>query len=217
MNRLLFINPNSTGSMTNAIEASAKAALPEAHIEAWTSHDGPPAIEGPADGAAAVPPLLDLCAEATGFDAIVIACFDDTGLAEAKRRAPVPVIGIGEAAFHSARLLGHRFSVVTTLSISVPVIENNIAQTGFADICGRVRASELPVLAIEQDPPGAVRRITEEAARALAEDNISAIVLGCAGMTGLTESLARLDVAIIDPITSAAHLADAIASLQKGA
>ena len=212
--RLLIINPNSTQSMTDAILASAQAAT-DFKVEAWTSHDGPPSIQGEEDGLRAVPPLLELIKSATDFDAIIIACFDDTGLAEAKALANVPVIGIGEASYHTARLLGCRFSVVTTLSISVPVLQKNIAQTGFSDICSRVRASEVPVLAIEHDPKASFAAIRAEALTACQEDGISAIVLGCAGMTGLRESLSDLEAVIIDGVSAAVGLAASLAALQK--
>jgi hypothetical protein len=48
-----------------------------------------------------------------------IACFDDTGLEAARGVSFAPVIGIGEAAFHLASMLGRRFSVVMTLSRSI--------------------------------------------------------------------------------------------------
>lgn len=200
--------------MTEAVLASARAELPGHPVEAWTSTGGPPAIQGAEDGALAVPPLLELIEGAEGFEAIVIACFDDTGLAEAKAMSPVPVIGIGEASYMAARLMGHRFSVVTTLPVSVPVIEANIRETGFDDICGRVRAANVPVLEIEASPGAALDAIAAEASRAIAEDDVSAIVLGCAGMTGLQDRIASLGVAAIDGVRTAAHLARAASGIR---
>ena len=40
----------------------------------------------------------------------------------------VPVIGIGEAAFHMASLIAAKFSVVTTLSRSIVPIEHNLTR-----------------------------------------------------------------------------------------
>ncbi len=57
-----------------------------------------------------------------------------------RRRAAAargPVIGIGEAAFHLASLIAHRFSVVTTLSRSIAPIEANLMKYG---LDRRVRA-----------------------------------------------------------------------------
>ena len=73
---------------------------------------GPVSIEGYYDEAFSVPGLLAEIAkgEAQGVAGHIVACFDDTGLEAARSTADAPVIGIGEAAFHFASLLGHRFS-----------------------------------------------------------------------------------------------------------
>lgn len=204
---LYFINPNSTASMTEAMLAAARAALPEVAMAGWTSHDGPPAIQGPEDGAFATAPLLARVKEAeqAGAAGIVIGCFDDTALTQAQQTVQCPVVGIGQAAFHQAALRGWRFSVVTTLAVSVPVIEENIAGYGLGGFLGRVRASEIPVLALEADPNAACARILDEARRAIAEDGVDAIVLGCAGMVHVTRALrTALDVPVIDPVEAAA-------------
>ncbi|WP_425072145.1 aspartate/glutamate racemase family protein [Sagittula sp. S175] len=203
---IYVINPNSTASMTEAMLAAARATLPDVAMAGWTSHDGPPAIQGPEDGALAGPPLLKRVKDAAdaGASGIVIGCFDDTALAEAQRAVSCPVIGIGQAAFHMAAMRGWRFSVVTTLAVSVPVIEENIRAYGLEGFCGKVRASEIPVLALEADPNAACTRILAEAQVALAEDKVDAIVLGCAGMVHVTRTLrTALDVPVIDPVEAA--------------
>lgn len=211
--RLLFINPNSTASMTETIAAAARAAAPAGvEVVARTNAAGPPAIQGEADGAAALPGLLaEIAAAGDTADAIVIACFDDTGLAEARALAPCPVLGIGQAAYLAAVLLGHRFSVVTTLAVSVPILEANLAAYGLAGACARVRASGIPVLEVE----AAGEAIAAEAERAIAEDGADAIVLGCAGMAGLVERLATLPVPVIDGVAAATSLALAAAALSR--
>lgn len=183
--RILIVNPNSTRSMTDGIvQAARTAATADVEVTGLTNTEGPPAIQGEADGLAATPGVVEAIRQGAsdGADAAIIACFDDTGLAEARASVPIPVVGIGQAAFHVAMLFGGQFSVITTLSVSVPVIEDNIARYGFAASCARVRASGLPVLSLEQDPSSA-RDCLIECARSVArEDGASAIVLGCAGM-----------------------------------
>lgn len=213
---ILVINPNSTEAMTRSIEAAAKAAAGKGTtITALNPHDTPPAIQGAEDGAAALPGLYRLfhaeVVEKGGYDACIIACFDDTGLMALKRRSPVPVIGIGEAAFHAATLLGERFSVVTTLGVSVPVIEGNLAAYGFAARCGKVRASEVPVLALETDKDASCETIAAEIAVAIADDKPDAIVLGCAGMADLALTLSdRFRLPVIDGVAAAIALAEGL-------
>ncbi|MDO9638450.1 MAG: aspartate/glutamate racemase family protein [Pseudotabrizicola sp.] len=207
---LLFLNPNSTVAMTQAMVAVARATDPEAQITGWTNTGGPPAIQGPEDGAAAVAGLLAMLPSAreAGADAIVIGCFDDTGLAQIRATAHCPVIGIGQAAFHVAALLGHRVSVITTLQVSVPVIAANIAAYGFADQVARVRASGLGVLEVDEASPAAIARLDQEILLAGAEDGISAVVLGCAGMAPLVTQLAHgTPMAVIDGVAAATRLA----------
>lgn len=203
---IIVINPNSTATMTDAMVGAARAVAPDLQIEGWTSHDGPPAIQGRDDGLAASAPLLSLVDKAgsLGADGIVIGCFDDTALVEAAARVDCPVIGIGQAAFHYCALRQLRFSVVTTLSVSVPILRENIESYGLSTHLGQVRASEVPVLDLEHAPENATARILETARAAVAEDDIDAIVLGCAGMVHVTRRLReQLPCAVIDPVEAA--------------
>lgn len=214
--RILVINPNSTASMTAAIgEAARRAAAPGTAVAAVNPPDGPAAIQGAADGEAALPGLFAVfereVMQAHSCDAVVVACFDDTGLTALKARSPVPVVGIGEAGFLAAMLVAERFSVVTTLAVSLPVIEANLAAYGWAGRCARVRASGVPVLDLEGGAQAVVERIAAEIERALAEDGCQAIVLGCAGMADLAGGMSeRFGVPVIDGVTAAVALCEAL-------
>ncbi|MEM9699671.1 MAG: aspartate/glutamate racemase family protein [Pseudomonadota bacterium] len=205
---IIIINPNSTVSMTEAMLAQARKAAPHQRFEGWTSHNGPPAIQGPKDGETAKEPLLQLVDQASklGTDGIIIGCFDDTALDEAVARADCPIIGIGQASYHYAALRNWRFSVVTTLSVSVPVIEDNIQRLGLGPFVSRVRASEVPVLDLDAAPATASEIITSEALQAQKLDGISAVVLGCAGMVEVYHQVERaLSVETINPVSCAAR------------
>ena len=216
--RLNIINPNTSASMTRSIAtAAAKAARPGTSIRAVESQFGPASIEGFYDDAFAVPGLLARIGEgdAEGVDAHVIACFDDTGLDPARTLARVPVVGIGEAAFHVASLVCHRFAVVTTLARSIAVIESNLIRYGLDRRCARVRACEVEVLALDDPASNARARIGGEIAGALEADGADAIVLGCAGMADLAASLsAEFGVPVIDGVAAAVTLAEGLSALR---
>ncbi len=127
--------------------------------------------------------------ERAGVAGHVIACFDDTGLDAARVIARAPVVGIGEAACHLASLVAGRFSIVTTLSRSIPALEHNLVRYGLASRCARVRASDVAVLELEEPHSDARRRIAAEIEAAIRDDRAEAIVLGCAGMADLAEDL----------------------------
>lgn len=209
---IVLINPNSTDVMTKAmVEAALKVGVT---LTGWTSHDGPASIQGPEDGAACIPPLLALVHEASdaGAKAIIIGCFDDTGLDAARDIASCPVIGIGQAAYHMAVLSGAKFSVVTTLDVSVPILENNIHSYGFTSQLARVRASGVPVLDLETDPAGTADVVIGEINRAVTEDKVDTVVLGCAGMGHIQAYVGNIgNTRLVDGVTSAAQLAKILA------
>jgi allantoin racemase len=214
---LNIVNPNTTAAMTRTIAAAAQQAKrPDTTIRAVESAFGPASIEGAYDDAFAVPGLLHRIAEgeAAGADAHVIACFDDTGLDAARALSDAPVVGIGEAGFHLATMLAHRFAVVTTLSRSVPVLENNLLRYGLDRRCARVRATDVPVLELDNPASNARARVGAEIARALEEDGAEAIVLGCAGMADLAASLsAEYGCPVIDGVAAAVVMAEGMATI----
>jgi allantoin racemase len=215
--RILIVNPNTTAAMTEKIGSAACAvAAAGTEIIAVNPPDGPVSIEGYYDEVFSVPGLLAEIAkgDAAGVSAHIIACFDDTGLEAARSASPAPVIGIGEAAFHLASMLGHRFSVVTTLSRSIAAIENNLLKYGLAARCGKVRACEVPVLALDDPTSNAIAQIGAEIERAKQEDRAEVIVLGCAGMADLAAHLAdRHALPVIDGVAAAVKLAEAFGAL----
>src|SRR5262249_16202057 len=146
-------------------------------------------------------------------DAIIIACFDDTGLDAARCQADVPVVGIGEAAFHAASFLSCKFSVITTLGRSVPGIEANLKRYGLVARCAKVRATAIPGLELERGDRGTVAGMKAEMGGALEEDTAEAIVLGCAGMADLMRSLSEeFKVPVIDGVACATTFAEALAA-----
>ena len=214
---LHIVNPNTTASMTQKIASAARGvASAETEIFATQPESGPASIEGYYDEAFAVPGMLQRIAEAEakGVAGHIIACFDDTGLDAARCLARAPVVGIGEAAFHIASLIAGRFSVVTTLGRSIPIIEHNLVRYGLASRCAGVLAAEVPVLELEKPGSTARARISQEIERAKTEHACEAIVLGCAGMADLATDLSKQHgLPVIDGVACAVALLQSVARL----
>lgn len=177
---------------------------------------GPVSIEGYYDEVFAIPGMLEEIrqGEAAGCAGSIIACFDDTGLDAARALASGPVVGICEAAMHTATLLGHSFSVITTLRRSVPAITWLAQRYGMARHCRRVRAAEVPVLALEDPASDALNHIRTEIRRAIAEDEAECIILGCAGMADLARLLSQeFAHPVIDGVAVAVKLVEGLVSL----
>ncbi|SMF68837.1 allantoin racemase [Tistlia consotensis] len=215
--RILVINPNSTASMTARIAAAARAAAaPGTEIEAANPSDGPVSIEGRYDEAFAVPGLLRLvrAGERRGIDGYVIACADDIGLAAAREIARGPVVGHTEAAALLAGRIAGGFSIVTTLSRSLPVFHELMQRYGTAPLCRSVRASDIPVLELENPASDARARLSREIELAVREDGAEAILLGCAGMVDLAAELsADFGLPVIDGVSAAVKLVEALVGL----
>jgi allantoin racemase len=210
--KILVVNPNTTSSMTAKIASAARAvARPDTEIVAANSQNGPASIQGFLDIATCVPGLLEEVKRHPDVDAIVIACFDDTGLDAVRCIASVPVLGIGEAAYHAASMIAAKFSVVTTMSRSVPGLENNLARYGLAQKCVRVRATNIPVLKLEEGDPKTLDKIRLEIRNAIEHDHAEAIVLGCAGMADLMAHLSQeFGLPVIDGVAAGVALAEAL-------
>ena len=213
--RLLVVNPNTTASMTAKIGAAARrAASPGTDIVAVNPRRGPASIEGYYDEALSLAGLIEMVGEIPDVQGIVVACFDDTGVDAVRCMTRAPVVGIGEAGFHFASVLANKFSVITTLARSVSAIEHNLVRYGLATRCGRVRASDIPVLDLEKGNPATRARISAEIRAAIAEDRAEAVVLGCAGMTDLAASLSEEHgLPVLDGVVCAVAFCEGIARL----
>tara|TARA_R110002126_G_scaffold84342_1_gene205039 strand:- start:1911 stop:2588 length:678 start_codon:yes stop_codon:yes gene_type:complete len=218
---ILIINPNSTTSMTQAIGEAARAvAGPNTTITAINPKNSPASIQGPEDGQAALPHLIELFEQEVInrdiYDALVIACFDDTGLFQLRAKSPIPVIGIGEAAFHAAMLLSDQFSVVTTMDVSIPIIIDNIEQYGFEERCIKVRASCIPVLALEAGSIDTTAILEAEIEKAFIDDECGTVILGCAGMADFAQSMTdKFSKPVIDGVAASIGLCEMLHRLPK--
>lgn len=214
--RILVVNPNTTAAMTQIIAAAARAAAaPSSKIMAVTSRHGPASIEGYFDEALSVPGLLDCIreGEASGAQAAIIACFDDTGLDAARAMAAIPVLGICQSALSLAALVAKRIAIVTTDPKAVVPLEELVQRYGMAG-CVRVRAAGIPVLALEDPAADAPAKLRAQIARALEDDHAEAIVLGCAGMADLAAALQReFQVPVIDGVGAAVKQAETLLAL----
>jgi allantoin racemase len=212
--RLHVINPNSTQSMTDKIGACARSvASPGTEIVCTNPTSTPASIEGQYDEAMSIPGLLAEIekGEQAGSDGFVIACFDDVGLGACREIATGPVLGICEAAMHAASMIATGFSVVTTLHRAVPLIEDLALRYGMDRRCRRVRAADIPVLALEELGSNARQKVLDEITRAVEEDRCEAVILGCAGMADLTAWLTKESgVPVIDGVAVAVRMVEAL-------
>lgn len=218
--RILVVNSNTTDSVTARVGAAARAvAAPGTVIEAISAPFGLPLIVSRADWLMAGPATLAALAERRGtYDAAVIACFGDPGLDAAKEMLEVPVLGISEAAFHAACMLGRRFGIVSFTAALRPMFEDCLAHHGLGARCAGFRMGP----AFSGDPG----RVAEERLELIADlvrasveqDGADVVILAGGPLAGIAPRLQPLvSVPLVDGTQAAVKLAEAMAGLMPRA
>ena len=213
--RLLVLNPNTTASFTNCIQEMARqSAAAGTEIVALNPISGPRSIESVYDELLSAQGTLELAiANLDACDALCIACYSDHPTVYALREITTkPVLGIAEASMIMACLVGRKFSVVTTNAEWVPLLSDAARRYGLAERCASVRATGMPVLALELgDEEQNFKAIVRQAELALEEDGAEVICLGCAGMSGLDKQLQQaIGVPVLDGVACAVKLLEGL-------
>src|SRR6202011_3020402 len=208
--RILVINPNSTSSVTRAID-DAMAPLrmsggPE--IDCLTLDEGPPGIESQTDADNVILPLCRVIGEQEADNAaFVIACFSDPGLFAAREATQKPVLGIAECGILTALTLGHRFGVISILARSVPRHLRYIAAMGV----GQRLAGDLPIgLGVSELADGrrTLSRMIESGCRLRDQHGADVLIMGCAGMAGYRGDLEEaVRIPVVEPTQAAVAMA----------
>ena len=209
--KVILINPNSTEAMTLSSVETAQKTAPEINFEGWTSFDGPPSIQGEEDGNHATKPLLELVKKANKQkpSAIIIGCFDDTGLEQAREISLCPVLGIGESSFLLSYLFSGKTAVITTVHEAVPIIKKNIKNAGYSTLISEVIAADIEVLDLEFSPAQSAVKFAQ-ASKAL-DGSTQNIILGCAGAVKIKDEFETITgYKSFDGVTSAAKLCRAL-------
>ncbi|EIK93447.1 Asp/Glu/hydantoin racemase [Pseudomonas sp. M47T1] len=214
--RILVVNVNTTESITAAIAEQARSvAAPGTEIIGLTPRFGAESVEGNFESYMAALGVMDaVMAYDQPFDAVIQAGYGEHGREGLQELLDVPVVDITEAAASVAMLLGHAYSVVTTLDRTVPLIQDRLRLAGLYQRCASVRASGLAVLELEHDPARAVAAIVAQAEQAVRDDKAEVICLGCGGMAGLDTLIReRTGVPVVDGVTAAVALAQSLVKL----
>ncbi|WP_144184425.1 aspartate/glutamate racemase family protein [Elioraea rosea] len=220
--RLLLLNANTDAAITARMAAlAAPMAGDSVTIEQATARFGARYITTRAAATIAAHATLDafaahLASAAAPPDAVLLACFGDPGLAALRELAPVPVAGMAEASLLAAASLGGRIGVLTGGERWVPMLGEYFAAIGLG---GRtiIRAVPQTGAEIAADPDGAVAGLAREAS-ALVEDGAEVVILGGAGLAGLSGRIAaRVPVPVLDSLAAGLSQAMMLARLGPSA
>jgi Asp/Glu/hydantoin racemase len=215
--KLLLINPNVTAAVTDLIAAEARRSVsPGTEITAVTATFGTQYIENRIEEAIARHAVLDvLAAHMAGHDAAIVAAFGDPGLAAAREFADIPVLGIEESALLTAWTLGRRIAIVCLTPRLGRWYQECAEEHGLAGRLVSVRPLDAPIDDIARAKDQLRARLLEECQRAIELDAAEVIIFGGAPIAGLAREVAsEIPVPVLDGVSCAVRLAEAIAGLQ---
>lgn len=216
--RLLLVNPNMTGAMTDAMAAIVRrVAPPGTEIVPLTATKGFPYIASRAEAQVSGAIACEMLAEnAEGTDAAIIAAFGDPGLAAARELFDFPVLGMAQASLLTAAMLGERISIVTFTPVMRRWYTDSVADAGLLHRFAGVRAPQ----AHSEDVAHAGERLRDELVAlcrlAVEEDGADVILPGGAPLAGLAHEIAdEVGAPLVDPISAATAQAVALATLTR--
>jgi len=215
MKRILVINPNTTGSVTDKVVDHCRRAHPDVSWHGVTSRFGAAYIASELAYAIASHAMLDAYADHyAGHDAVLIACFGDPGLLALREIAGVPVVGLAQASFVAAARHG-RFAVVTGGKAWEPMLAR-FARTHMLDAqLAGIYTVELTGAQIAAAPEQSIDDLCQ-ACQAGIDAGARCVVLGGAALAGMAGMLqARLSVPLLDNVSIGAASAVAATHLAR--
>lgn len=212
--KIMIINPNSSLEMTAHLDrVLSKIKGEHTELTVTCPPNGPLAIESSYDEAMCAPGVLELVKKANEekYDAVILACFSDPALEQAREISDILVTGIEEISLHVAAMLGSKFTVLTMTDKRVPSKEAHVRRFKLEGSLASVRPLGMSVAEIEADEKRACAQILKVAKEAAEKDGAEVIVLGCAGMAGYADVVrSDLGMEVIDPSSLALKVTEAL-------
>jgi len=219
MLKILWINPVGIDSFDELIlETINKIKRPDAEAKVVHLSKGPTHLEYHYYEHLNMDETLKwvVWAEKEGYDAVVIGCFYDSGLREARELVSIPVIGPAEASMHVASTLGHKFSIIVGRRKCIPKMESNVYQYGLERKLASFRVINFTVTKMAEEPEKLKEAILNAAKQAIEGDGAEVIVLACTIQSGfMRELIEKLRVPVLDAVVISWKYAEMMADLHR--
>jgi allantoin racemase len=202
--RILIINPNTAKDTAEKMEAECRGiAAPDTevratHIKARPGFSSYKVFSYVDLAICTVETIKIAWQNRKEYDGMIVAGFSDVGVDAMKEILDMPVLGIAEASYHIASLLGHRFTVLTGTSKWTPPKHDYVRALGVETKAASFRAySEWN----ENDSFEALKaRLLDVARTAMREDGAEVVILGGGPLVGYGKLIEKeLGIPVIDP------------------
>jgi allantoin racemase len=216
--RILWINPVGTKMFdADTKNLLAKYKRPETQVEVISlPSDRPHHLEYHAYEALVVADIVRTTYRAAAdYDAVVIGCFYDIGLREAREISQRAIV---TAPCHSATTiasnLGNSFSILVGRRKWIPKMSENVHLYGHGRRLVSMRSVELGVHDFQVDHQRTTDLLLSEGQKAVQEDGVEVLILGCTAEYGFHEQMQReLGVPVIDAVLAPFKFAEFLAEL----
>ncbi len=178
---------------------------------------GPHHLEYYSYDALVVPRILKIVkrAEKEGYDAVIIGCFYDPGLYEAREISNIVVVAPCESSLHIASTLGDKFSIIVGRRKWIPLMFRRVCEYGFRDKLQSFKSIELGVNELHKDEEETKRRLIRVSKEAVVE-GAEVIILGCTVFYGFYKELQKVvKVPVIDPVIASLKYAELLVKMKK--
>jgi allantoin racemase len=215
--RILLGNPNTTAAITETMATVARGvAASGTEIKAATAPSGARVIGTRTEMVIGEYASLNLmAAESADCDAAIIGASIDSAVRAVREMLTIPVVGITEAALHTACLLGGKFGLVAMSARSAIVTREMVEAYGLtARMAGIVPVATTPAQFVA-DPDAAFASLADAANTLVERDMADVVVLVGAVMAGIPPRIQdRVSVPVIEGVTCAVLLAESLVRLK---
>ena len=145
-----------------------------------------------------------------GFDALIIGCFYDTALQDAREIAgDMLVLGPCQSSIELVSKLANNFSVIVGRSKWINQMTGVVRSYGYGSYLASFRDIGMNVVELQKDPGATAEKLLEAGRKAIDEDRAESLILGCTIEFGFFKTMeAELKVPIIDPTFAALKSAE---------
>ncbi len=214
--RLLILNPNTSEFVTHRVAMQARQSVrADTEICTATGTFGARVISTRTELAIAQHATMQALAEhAGGCDAVVLAVSYDTALYAAREMLSIPVVGITEAAWLSACLVGTRTGVVMFGKRVLPIYQELAVLYGLDRRIAGWRALESTAPYGDGDQTDVDQLVIAAALDLIEQDGCDVVVLAGAVMAGVPHRLQyRVPVPLLEGVSCAVAQAEMLVRL----
>jgi len=211
--RIKIVNPNTSQLMTESIDSAARRyKRHDTEITTVLLKSGPSVIDGYYDEVLASAGILEEIKIGLheNFDGFIIACFSDPALKACREISTAPIVGIGEASMLLACTIAYKFAIVSMPKSATASMRALLSAYGLESRCASIRMIDVSVSQLETGLAKTKKLFLQEARKAIGE-GAEAILLGCAGLSGLDKEFEKeLGIPIIDGVVAAVKLLESL-------